>query len=74
MWTQDHNLIFVYVLTKLLLSCLDAVSELSKEHECGEPVTDDSSYLHKFFYKVEYLLQVWSHIPYKCCLEFIKII
>lgn len=32
--------------------------ELSKEHrECGEPVTDDSGNLHKFFYKLEYLLQ-----------------
>ncbi|TMS09936.1 FYVE and coiled-coil domain-containing protein 1 [Larimichthys crocea] len=36
----------------------DAVLELSKEHrECGEPVTDDSGNLHKFFYKLEYLLQ-----------------
>lgn len=39
---------------------LDAVLELSKEHkECGEPITDDSGNLHKFFYKLEYLLQVW---------------
>ena len=37
----------------------DAVAELSKEHrETGEPVTDDSSSLHKFSYKLEYLLQV----------------
>ncbi|KAF0046798.1 hypothetical protein F2P81_000431 [Scophthalmus maximus] len=36
----------------------DAVSQLSKEHrECGEPITDDSANLHKFFYKLEYLLQ-----------------
>lgn len=42
-----------------MLSCLDAVLELSKEHkECGEPITDDSGNLHKFFYKLEYLLQV----------------
>lgn len=43
----------------ITLSCLDAVLELSKEHtECGEPITDDSGNLHKFFYKLEYLLQV----------------
>uniref|UniRef100_A0AAX7VEA1 FYVE and coiled-coil domain containing 1b n=1 Tax=Astatotilapia calliptera TaxID=8154 RepID=A0AAX7VEA1_ASTCA len=35
-----------------------AVIELSKEHrECGEPITDDFANLHKFFYKLEYLLQ-----------------
>lgn len=40
---------------------VDAVIELSKEHrECGEPITDDSANLHKFFYKLEYLLQVCS--------------
>ncbi|XP_076837305.1 FYVE and coiled-coil domain-containing protein 1 isoform X2 [Brachyhypopomus gauderio] len=34
------------------------VAELSREHEeTGEPVTDDSSSLHKFCYKLEYLLQ-----------------
>lgn len=44
----------------LLLFFLDAVLELSREHqECGEPITDDSANLHKFFYKLEYLLQVW---------------
>lgn len=43
----------------MLLSPSDAVLELSKEHqECGEPITDDSTNLHKFFYKLEYLLQV----------------
>lgn len=48
------------VLLMLLLSCLDAVLELIKEHsECREPITDDSTNLHKFFYKLEYLLQVW---------------
>ncbi|KAM4728586.1 FYVE and coiled-coil domain-containing protein 1 isoform 2-T4 [Anableps anableps] len=37
----------------------DAVIELTKEHkECGEPITDDSANLHKFFYKLEYLLQL----------------
>lgn len=47
------------VLKLVLPSCLDAVLELSKEHqECGEPITDDSANLHKFFYKLEYLLQV----------------
>ncbi|MBN3284135.1 FYCO1 protein, partial [Polyodon spathula] len=36
----------------------DAVSELSKEYtENGEPITDDSTSLHKFSYKLEYLLQ-----------------
>ena len=36
-----------------------AVTELSKEFkEAGEPVTDDSASLHKFSYKLEYLLQV----------------
>uniref|UniRef100_A0A673IMV0 FYVE and coiled-coil domain-containing protein 1 n=1 Tax=Sinocyclocheilus rhinocerous TaxID=307959 RepID=A0A673IMV0_9TELE len=36
----------------------DAVSELTKEYkENGEPITDDSSNLHKFSYKLEYLLQ-----------------
>ncbi|MBN3309186.1 FYCO1 protein, partial [Amia calva] len=36
----------------------DAVAELSKEYkENGEPITDDSSNLHKFSYKLEYLLQ-----------------
>lgn len=40
--------------------CLqDAVTELSKEFkEAGEPITDDSTSLHKFSYKLEYLLQV----------------
>lgn len=37
----------------------DAVAELTKEYkETGEPITDDSSNLHKFSYKLEYLLQV----------------
>ncbi|KAI4878306.1 hypothetical protein NFI96_019295 [Prochilodus magdalenae] len=36
----------------------DAVAELSKEHaDTGEPITDDSPSLHKFSYKLEYLLQ-----------------
>lgn len=36
----------------------DAVAELSKEFkEAGEPITDDSTSLHKFSYKLEYLLQ-----------------
>ncbi|KAK7132716.1 hypothetical protein R3I93_019067 [Phoxinus phoxinus] len=36
----------------------DTVSELAKEYkENGEPITDDSSNLHKFSYKLEYLLQ-----------------
>lgn len=37
----------------------DAVAEITKEYkETGEPITDDSSNLHKFSYKLEYLLQV----------------
>uniref|UniRef100_A0A5F8A3T5 FYVE and coiled-coil domain-containing protein 1 n=1 Tax=Macaca mulatta TaxID=9544 RepID=A0A5F8A3T5_MACMU len=41
------------------ICCLkDAVTELSKEfQEAGEPITDDSTSLHKFSYKLEYLLQ-----------------
>ncbi|CAO2633014.1 FYVE and coiled-coil domain-containing protein 1, partial [Lemmus lemmus] len=36
----------------------DAVTELSNEFkEGGEPITDDSTSLHKFSYKLEYLLQ-----------------
>ncbi|XP_020033667.2 FYVE and coiled-coil domain-containing protein 1 isoform X2 [Castor canadensis] len=36
----------------------DAVTELSNEFkEAGEPITDDSTSLHKFSYKLEYLLQ-----------------
>ena len=35
------------------------MTELSREFkEAGEPVTDDSTSLHKFSYKLEYLLQV----------------
>uniref|UniRef100_A0A8C2ZYQ4 FYVE and coiled-coil domain autophagy adaptor 1 n=1 Tax=Cyclopterus lumpus TaxID=8103 RepID=A0A8C2ZYQ4_CYCLU len=45
-------------LQRIIRDLHDAVFELSKEHnECGEPVTDDSANLHKFFYKLEYLLQ-----------------
>lgn len=43
------------------LSCSisEAVAELAKEYrESGEPITDDSTNLHKFSYKLEYLLQV----------------
>uniref|UniRef100_A0A8D2LWB8 FYVE and coiled-coil domain-containing protein 1 n=1 Tax=Varanus komodoensis TaxID=61221 RepID=A0A8D2LWB8_VARKO len=36
----------------------DAVTELNKEFtEAGEPITDDCTSLHKFSYKLEYLLQ-----------------
>ncbi|XP_071375482.1 FYVE and coiled-coil domain-containing protein 1 isoform X1 [Centroberyx affinis] len=45
-------------LQRIIRDLRDAVIELSKEHkECGEPITDDSSNLHKFSYKLEYLLQ-----------------
>ncbi|XP_038571987.1 FYVE and coiled-coil domain-containing protein 1 isoform X1 [Micropterus salmoides] len=36
----------------------EAVADLAKEYrESGEPITDDSTSLHKFSYKLEYLLQ-----------------
>ncbi|XP_029931218.1 FYVE and coiled-coil domain-containing protein 1 isoform X2 [Myripristis murdjan] len=45
-------------LQRIIRDLRDSVLELSKEHkECGEPITDDSSNLHKFSYKLEYLLQ-----------------
>ncbi|XP_057190580.1 FYVE and coiled-coil domain-containing protein 1 isoform X2 [Triplophysa rosa] len=45
-------------LQRIIRDLHDAVSELSKEHcETGEPITDDSPNLHKFCYKLEYLLQ-----------------
>ncbi|XP_072219354.1 FYVE and coiled-coil domain-containing protein 1 isoform X2 [Leuresthes tenuis] len=45
-------------LQRIIRDLHDAVVELSKEHkDCGEPITDDSPSLHKFFYKLEYLLQ-----------------
>ncbi|XP_036374659.1 FYVE and coiled-coil domain-containing protein 1-like [Megalops cyprinoides] len=45
-------------LQRIIRDLHDAVTELGREHrEGGEPVTDDSSSLHKFCYKLEYLLQ-----------------
>ncbi|XP_050990445.1 LOW QUALITY PROTEIN: FYVE and coiled-coil domain-containing protein 1 [Labeo rohita] len=45
-------------LQRIIRDLHDAVSELSKEYcDTGEPITDDSSSLHKFCYKLEYLLQ-----------------
>ncbi|KAL2097027.1 hypothetical protein ACEWY4_006234 [Coilia grayii] len=45
-------------LQRIIRDLHDAVNELSKEHrEAGEPITDDSTSLHKFSYKLEYLLQ-----------------
>ncbi|KAI1901309.1 hypothetical protein AGOR_G00032980 [Albula goreensis] len=45
-------------LQRIIRDLHDAVSELGREHrDSGEPVTDDSSSLHKFCYKLEYLLQ-----------------
>ncbi|KAG5849816.1 hypothetical protein ANANG_G00075710 [Anguilla anguilla] len=45
-------------LQRIIRDLQDAVAELSKEYrESGEPITDDSSNLHKFSYKLEYLLQ-----------------
>uniref|UniRef100_A0A673XFL2 FYVE and coiled-coil domain-containing protein 1 n=1 Tax=Salmo trutta TaxID=8032 RepID=A0A673XFL2_SALTR len=41
-----------------VVETLHAVAELTKEYkENGEPITDDSPNLHKFSYKLEYLLQ-----------------
>lgn len=46
----------------------EAVTELAKEYrETGEPITDDSTNLHKFSYKLEYLLQV--RLCYICLLS-----
>ncbi|KAL2089441.1 hypothetical protein ACEWY4_014129 [Coilia grayii] len=45
-------------LQRIIRDLHDAVAELAKEYkETGEPITDDSSNLHKFSYKLEYLLQ-----------------
>nr|XP_046157527.1 FYVE and coiled-coil domain-containing protein 1-like isoform X1 [Oncorhynchus gorbuscha] len=45
-------------LRRIIRDLHDAVAELTKEYrENGEPITDDSPNLHKFSYKLEYLLQ-----------------
>nr|XP_033786311.1 FYVE and coiled-coil domain-containing protein 1 isoform X2 [Geotrypetes seraphini] len=45
-------------LERIIRDLHDAVTELSNEFkETGEPITDDSNALHKFSYKLEYLLQ-----------------
>ncbi|XP_014914464.1 FYVE and coiled-coil domain-containing protein 1 [Poecilia latipinna] len=45
-------------LQRIIRDLHDAVAELEKEYkESGEPITDDSVNLHKFSYKLEYLLQ-----------------
>ncbi|XP_060104885.1 FYVE and coiled-coil domain-containing protein 1 [Heteronotia binoei] len=45
-------------LQRIIRDLQDAVTELSKEFsEAGEPITDDCINLHKFSYKLEYLLQ-----------------
>ncbi|XP_049717779.1 FYVE and coiled-coil domain-containing protein 1 isoform X2 [Elephas maximus indicus] len=45
-------------LQRIIHDMQDAVTELSKEFkEAEEPITDDSTSLHKFSYKLEYLLQ-----------------
>ncbi|XP_023582083.1 FYVE and coiled-coil domain-containing protein 1 [Trichechus manatus latirostris] len=45
-------------LQRIIHDLQDAVTELSKEFkEAGEPITDDNTSLHKFSYKLEYLLQ-----------------
>ncbi|XP_037131214.1 FYVE and coiled-coil domain-containing protein 1-like isoform X1 [Syngnathus acus] len=45
-------------LHRIIRDLHDAVFQLSQEHkDLAEPVTDDSTNLRKFFYKLEYLLQ-----------------
>uniref|UniRef100_A0A8C5KMP8 FYVE and coiled-coil domain-containing protein 1 n=1 Tax=Jaculus jaculus TaxID=51337 RepID=A0A8C5KMP8_JACJA len=45
-------------LQRIIRDLQDAVTELSNEFkEAGEPITDDCTSLHKFSYKLEYLLQ-----------------
>ncbi|XP_039609412.1 FYVE and coiled-coil domain-containing protein 1-like [Polypterus senegalus] len=45
-------------LQRVIRDLHDAIAELCKEYsENGEPITDDSTSLHKFSYKLEYLLQ-----------------
>ncbi|XP_034386132.1 FYVE and coiled-coil domain-containing protein 1 isoform X1 [Cyclopterus lumpus] len=45
-------------LQRIIRDLHEAVAELAKEYrESGEPITDDSPNLHKFSYKLEYLLQ-----------------
>ncbi|XP_058039355.1 FYVE and coiled-coil domain-containing protein 1 [Ahaetulla prasina] len=45
-------------LQRIIRDMQDAVTELNKEFlETGEPITDDCVILHKFSYKLEYLLQ-----------------
>ncbi|XP_047231431.1 FYVE and coiled-coil domain-containing protein 1 [Girardinichthys multiradiatus] len=45
-------------LQRIIRDLHEAVAELAKEYkESGEPITDDSTSLHKFSYKLEYLLQ-----------------
>ncbi|XP_029355642.1 FYVE and coiled-coil domain-containing protein 1 [Echeneis naucrates] len=45
-------------LQRIIRDLHEAVGELAKEYrESGEPITDDSTNLHKFSYKLEYLLQ-----------------
>ena len=56
------NYVFISLFFPYLCNSLgptDAVAEITKEYkENGEPITDDSSNLQKFSYKLEYLLQV----------------
>ncbi|XP_061095331.1 FYVE and coiled-coil domain-containing protein 1 [Conger conger] len=45
-------------LQRIIRDLQEAVAELTREYqESGEPITDDSPSLHKFSYKLEYLLQ-----------------
>ncbi|XP_018596321.2 FYVE and coiled-coil domain-containing protein 1 [Scleropages formosus] len=45
-------------LLRIIRDLQEAVAELTREYrENGEPITDDSANLHRFSYKLEYLLQ-----------------
>ncbi|MFT7809344.1 FYVE and coiled-coil domain-containing protein 1-like [Arapaima gigas] len=45
-------------LQRIIRDLREAVAELTREYrENGEPITDDSTNLHRFSYKLEYLLQ-----------------
>ena len=58
-WRKLMILLFLCIDMCLLSVITDAVAELTKEYkETGEPISDDSSNLHRFSYKLEYLLQV----------------
>lgn len=80
--SKEHTslLFLISDFTELLTYFLsEAVAELAKEYrESGEPITDDSTNLHKFSYKLEYLLQVGciGHVfsIYGCAVVFLALV